>query len=87
MQLFGARRDKDSKRGSFGTNHTSDKYGGQLASVSSPKHNADTGYESPPKTLPVIGSEVTDSSLWSTHIGCPKMSISVESLFLVMLSR
>ena len=63
MQMFGAQRDKDTKRGSFGEN----KYGGQLTSASSPEHDADTGYKSAPNQLPVIGLEVADSGLSSTH--------------------
>ena len=46
---------------------SSDKYGGQLTSVSSPEHDADTGCKSPPKKLPVAGLEVTDSGLSATH--------------------
>ena len=46
---------------------SSDKYGGQLTSASSPEHDADTGYKSAPNQLPVIGLEVADSGLSSTH--------------------
>ena len=72
MQMFGAQRDKDTKRGSFGKiTHgsalSSDKYGGQLTSASSPEHDADTGYKSAPNQLPVIGLEVADSGLYTTH--------------------
>ena len=46
---------------------SSDKYEGQLAGVSSPEHDADTGYKSAPNQLPVIGVKVADSGLSSTH--------------------